>query len=340
MAEDSKIEWTKHTFNPWRGCTKVSAGCANCYAETLSNRNPAVLGEWGPNGTRVVAAEAQWKLPMKWDREAKAKGEHQRVFCASLADVFERWDGPMVDAAGRKLWATGPDGEDGTTEPTGTPLTMDRVRFRLWRLINRTPHLDWLLLTKRPENIMRMGPGEWCNPHTAGGPHWPANVWLGTSVEHQAAAVERIPHLLKVPAALRFLSLEPLLGPVDLTSALDTIDEPGDRLEMRRRGIHWCIVGGESGADARTCRVEWMRSLVEQCRAASVPCFMKQLGERPATMLPDGECWPGHSPATNPRFSGDGFGHYTVLGLKDRKGGEPAEWPADLRVRQFPEVPG
>ncbi len=126
MGEGSKIQWTHHTFNPWRGCTHVSPGCEHCYAEALSKRNPAQLGTWGAGGTRVVASEAYWKQPERWNRAAEAAGERHRVFCASLADVFE--DRPEL------------------VEP----------RERLWRLIVATPHLDWLLLTKRPENIARL----------------------------------------------------------------------------------------------------------------------------------------------------------------------------------------
>src|SRR5262245_49606753 len=119
--ENSKIQWTDHTFNVWRGCEKVSPGCAHCYAETMSRRNPAVLGEWGKHGTRVIASEAMWREPLKWDRQARAAGVRKRVFCASLADVFE--DRPELVAP----------------------------RERLFRLIEDTPNLDWQLLTKRPE---------------------------------------------------------------------------------------------------------------------------------------------------------------------------------------------
>jgi protein gp37 len=157
VAENSNIEWTTHTFNPWRGCTKVSAGCKHCYADTLAGRNPAVLGVWGPKGTRVVAAEKQWREPLGWDKKAKAAGERHRVFCASLADVFEDWTGPMVDSTGMKLHADRrgmPIGDDGLT-PGDRDMTMQDVRLRLFDLIDRTPNLDWQLLTKRPQNWRR-----------------------------------------------------------------------------------------------------------------------------------------------------------------------------------------
>lgn len=189
-------------FNPWRGCTKVSRGCANCYAEAGSKRNPAVLGVWGDAGTRVIASESYWRLPLKWDRQAAKAGERRRVFCASLADVFE--DRPELVSP----------------------------RQRLFRLIGDTPYLDWLLLTKRPENVLRMTHDEWCPPvpghvsQNAGDGHswkWPSNVWLGVSVEDQQRADERIPILLQTPAAVRFLSCEPLLGPLDLIGSPDPL---------------------------------------------------------------------------------------------------------------------
>lgn len=249
MGKNSKIEWTKHTFNPWRGCTKVSPGCANCYAETLSKRNPAVLGEWGPNGTRVVAVDSAWRQPLKWDRAAKEAGERHRVFCASLADVFE-------------------DREE-LIEP----------RERLFELISETPNLDWLLLTKRPENLDAMLP--WTSAHAGQYRHdyW-SNVWVGTSVENQKAADERIPHLLGVSAARRFLSMEPLLGPVDLHKYFYVGEEGGwEWAGARSQLVSWVIVGGESGSSARPMHPDWARSIRDQCVAAGVPYHFKQWGE-------------------------------------------------------------
>lgn len=255
MGQDSKIEWTTHTFNPWRGCTKVSAGCANCYAEKLSYRNPGVLGIWGDNGTRVIASESAWKEPLKWDRAAKMAGERHRVFCASLADVFE--DRPELVAP----------------------------RVRLFHLISETPNLDWLLLTKRPENIHRFYGGQGVSRSWS--ESMPPNVWLGTSVENQAAAEERIPQLLAAPATVHFLSMEPLLGAVDLTD----IGGPGhdhDALTGEYRdasvfrntgGIDWVIVGGESGSHARPMHPQWVRSIRDQCVQAGVPFHFKQHGE-------------------------------------------------------------
>jgi protein gp37 len=281
MAENSKIEWTHHTFNPWRGCTKVSQGCKHCYAETMSGRNPGTLGVWGPQGTRVVAAEGYWKQPLKWDKAAAAAGERHRVFCASLADVFE-----------------GPE-----TMPAEAWPAVEAARLRLFNLILQTPNLDWLLLTKRPQNIRNMVPGDWLLPpgslkvlpYPCG---FPPNIWIGTSVEDQAAADERIPHLLRVPARVRFLSCEPLLGPVDLSAALTpqwySVEVPAPRgigfpetvqaARLRPR-IDWVIAGGESGANARPMHPAWARSLRDQCQAAGVAYFFKQWGEE----LPKGQ---------------------------------------------------
>lgn len=324
MGQVTGIEWTHHTFNPWRGCTKVSAGCANCYAETMSGRNPGTLGVWGPNGTRVVAADSYWKQPVKWDREAAAAGERRRVFCASLADVFENWNGHITNAQGQTLFRCAQCGSKWAGDYQSNPvkpatrcvrfnegcaafgiellMTMNDVRRRLFRLIDATPHLDWLLLTKRPENIGRMMPpsgvGDFhdrddvCTLSLAPRP----NVWLGTSVENQQTADERIPHLLRVPAAVRFLSCEPLLGAVQL-NVLDTGTaestcaltgqrshagfggRPGYSHQQYDRGVDWVIVGGESGHGARPIHPQWVRSIRDQCQAAGVPLFFKQWGE-------------------------------------------------------------
>lgn len=303
MGKKTNIAWTDHTFNPWRGCEKVSPGCANCYAEHWSRRNPKVLGVWGPAGTRLIAAESYWQQPLRWNRQAEREGRRRRVFCASMADVFE--DRPELVAP----------------------------RVRLFHLIHETPNLDWQLLTKRPENIRRFCGGNGIPRSWA--ENTQPNVWAMTSVEDQETADRRIPELLKVPARVRGLSVEPLLGPVDLR--LGQKDD-GQRWE-RHHFIHWVILGGESGPHARPCRVEWVRDLVRQCRATGVACFVKQLGACVTSRLPNGECWPGGNglPPGHLTFSGDGFGNYHVRGLSDPKGGDPAEWPEDLRVREMPE---
>jgi len=297
MAENSNIEWTDATFNHVRGCTKVSAGCAHCYAETLSGRNPKTLGVWGPKGTRVVAAEAAWKQPLRWNRLAaegklpdgspNVDGVRPRVFCASMADVFEEWAGPMVGANGQRLYHPMNSWEDRRVwialEECGgdeKPIDMGDVRARLFTLITRTSNLDWLLLTKRPENAAKMMP--WGRGSVESYLRGPAmvpkaftdeliprgdaiyrNVWLGTTVEDRKA-IPRIDALRRTPAAVRFLSVEPLLedlGPLDLT------------------GISWVIVGGESGHGARPMHPEWVTSIRDQCARAGVAFFFKQWGE-------------------------------------------------------------
>jgi protein gp37 len=356
MAENTKIEWCDMTFNHVRGCTKVSDGCKNCYAETMSGRNPGTLGIWGPNGTRVVASEAMWKQPVKWDREAKAAGERHRVFCASLADVFEDWAGSMVDSNGSTLyrnvdgshWRPWP-GTEAASRSGLQPLTISDVRARLFRLIDATPNLDWLLLTKRPENFARMMPlvdqldGECVFPSDRQKVR--PNVWLGVSVENQKAADERIPLLLQTPAAVRFVSAEPLLGPVDLKlggknfggrwkcSSCGLVGTNADEIGMGRCaqcgheideedcGIHWIICGGESGHGARPMNISWVKSIIQQCEAAGTSVFIKQLGSRPI----------GDHPGC---LIDCGCGLHN--GFHDRKGGDISEFPIDLQVREFP----
>lgn len=299
MGADSKISWTHHTFNPWRGCTKVSAGCQNCYAATMSLRNPAALGVWGPRGKRVIGVDSYWRQPVKWNKAAGDLGERHRVFCASLADVFE--------------------GDD--TMPAEAHQTVREARVRLFDLICRTPHLDWLLLTKRPENALRImveaGLYAVENPTL---PRPQPNLWIGTSVEDQEAADTRIPKLLNVPAVVRFLSCEPLLGRVCLR---DGIGKDGRGTDLN--GIGWVIVGGESGAHARPCDVGLLRGIVRQCQWKPTPVFVKQLGARPEYRAnPENELNRPLGP----------------MKLRDPKGGDMAEFPSDLRVRQFPAPAG
>jgi len=220
MGEDSQIEWTDHTFNPWIGCTKVSPGCENCYAENYGKRRKVF---WGKGRPRQRTRD--WEKPLKWNREAVIQGRRIRVFCASLADVF--------DAEVNPQWRTD-----------------------LWDLIRQTPFLDWLLLTKRPENIREMLPPDW-------GDGW-SNVCLMTSVEDQART-DRVRLLLEIPAKTRALSIEPLLGPVELDS-------------QWMKHLDWIIVGGESGAGARPMHPDWVRALRDQCFDHGVEFFFKQWG--------------------------------------------------------------
>ncbi|WP_423209036.1 phage Gp37/Gp68 family protein [Paracoccus yeei] len=276
MAENSNIEWTHHTFNPWIGCQKVGPGCDHCYAETWDARGLQQREtRWGPHATRTRTSAANWRQPLKWDREAAAVGERRRVFCASLADVFDNHVSIQPE------W-----------------------RDDLWRLIEATPNLDWMLLTKRPGNIGNMLPVPFDFDRL-----YP-NVWLGCTVVNQAEADRDIPKLLKVPAKVRFLSMEPLLGQVDPTALpygetignaptyqdalrgklwmpagspswpTDPRATVGDRTYVDLCGmIHLVIVGGESGPGARPMHPDWARALRDQCQAAGVAFHFKQNGE-------------------------------------------------------------
>lgn len=322
MGVDTKIQWCDHTFNCWIGCIKCSEGCLHCYAPDTTPVKVSKsrgLELWGPEETanRRVASEAMWREPLKWDRQAREEGVRRRVFCASLADVFENWNGPMVNAKGERLyrWKDGSWGPVGLDPGPAPPLTMDDCRDRLARLIEATRHLDWLLVTKRIDRAARF----WRSRRGA----IPRNLWQGCTVESQKRAVERIPHLLGIDAAVRFLSVEPMLGPIDLTRAWWITNSEGEQSPSfwARVGIDWVIVGGESGPDARPFQVEWARQLRDQCRAAGVPFFLKQLGSNPFDAPPD--CF-------------DSTDDVWTLNLADPKGGDPAEWPEDLRVREFP----
>lgn len=247
MGKTTEIAWCDATFNPWLGCSKISAGCANCYAETLMDTRYGRV-RWGPNGTRVATSAAYWKQPRAWNAEAQRTDVRRSVFCGSLCDVFE-------DRHDTNAW-----------------------RVSLLELIELTHGLDWLLLTKRPENVVRLiqqAAGRSVQSFFERNPH----VWIGTSVEDQAAADRRIPHLLEIPAPVRFLSMEPLLGPVNLNSWLVADMRADGGGVARLNQLHWVIVGGESGQKARPMHPEWARSIRDQCRAAGVPFFFKQWGE-------------------------------------------------------------
>jgi protein gp37 len=267
VSENSKIEWTDHTFNPWEGCQKVGPGCDHCYAETRNARyGGGVAVNWGPGAPRRRTSEANWRKPLAWNRSADAfyseHGRRQRVFCASLADVF-----------------------DNEVEPAW--------RADLFALIAATPNLDWLLLTKRIGNAEPMIDEAlktlWNTTGALGPSRWPwANVWLGATVVNQAEADRDIPKLLATPASLRFLSIEPMLGPISLRwlaafpeNAPTTAQKPGDdtdHLDGLRR-LDWVIAGGESGPGARPAHPEWFSALRDQCEQARVPYLFKQWGE-------------------------------------------------------------
>jgi protein gp37 len=315
MGKDSKIPWCHHTFNHVRGCSRVSEGCRFCYAEALSKRNPAIFGKWGDKGTRVVASEAMWKNPVRWNLDYKRRlidsdfdketVERHRVFCASVADVFEDWQGPIWDSRGLighvyedGDWGYGPhmraDEVSNWTVTNASLLTMNDLRRRLFGLIDTTPNLDWLLLTKRPENIRKMTFGSkpklsTALKHKAGTPEaniWHRNnVWLGTTVENQEQADKRTPELLKCAdlSPVLWLSIEPMLGEIDLGTCLGAwnFSIPALRHAMNgKRLIEWVVCGCEQGPQHKPLRpmnLDWARSLRDQCQAAGVAFFMKQM---------------------------------------------------------------
>lgn len=247
MGADTKIEWATHTANAWIGCTKVSPACDHCYAERGSKRMGV---EWGDQAARRMTNwDSLAANVRRWDRAAKSAGERHRVFWNSYSDFLEK----RSELEGR--------------------------RYISCAVMADTPHLDHLILTKRPENALSLLPKLWMD-----GSMWPKNVWLGTTTEDQAQADKRIYALLKVPAAVRFISAEPLLGPVELGSWF-----PSRGRVLSFGGIDWVIVGGESGPGARPMHPDWARSIRDQCQAAGVPYFFKQWGEwAPDSMLESG----------------------------------------------------
>lgn len=271
MGSSTNISWADRTFNPWMGCTKVSQGCAHCYAEREMQDHWKKV-QWGPQGIRMRTGADIWRAPLRWNRAAwvectvcgwrgdkkknalcpdclhplDAVGEdvRQRVFCASLADVFE--DRPEVEP-----W-----------------------RVELFALMASTPMLDWMVLTKRPQNVLNMVPWAW-HPQE----RWPSNVWIGTSIEDQAAADARIEPLLGIPAPVRFLSCGPLLEPVNL--GLDGTVQSWISKRYLHVGqmIHWIIAEGESGSGARVMPLEAVRGVRDQAEEAGIPFHFKQWGE-------------------------------------------------------------
>lgn len=333
MGANTSIEWCHRSFSPWWGCQRVSPGCERCFAEAFAKR----VGQkvWGPQAPRRFFGDKHWDEPRRWNKLAARLGERRRVFCSSMADVFE-------------------DRDD-----------LDEPRARLWKLIEETPALDWLLLTKRPQNH-EMVPLAWQT-----GTRRPANVWFGCTAEDQRRADDRIPHLLAATwPAVRFVSYEPALERVNFSPWLPEVGRavecvtcgrtknprgrsaalesangycsrdacsgydaepragelwPGEsrrdfgfpRELAERPVIDWVICGGESGPGARPFHLAWARSTIAACRRAGTAVFVKQLGADPVASEP--------TP-----------GVFVDLKLRDRKGGDPSEWPAGEWPREFP----
>jgi len=309
MSDTTKIQWADSTFSPWRGCRKISPGCANCY---IYGTTPLRVAGQKSGSKRIRASVSTWKQPLRWHAQT---ADGQRI-------------------------ALGRPNKRPKIFPSLCDWLDDEVPIE-WladflKLIYHTPNLDWLLLTKRPENWkprLALVTSKcattirsldfitaWLNGCA------PDNVWMGTSVENQEMADKRIPELLKIPAKIRFLSAEPLLGQINFMEWFGD----HDYRPLFRGAIHWVIFGGESGPNARPCNVEWIWDGLSQCRAADIPAFVKQLGSRPFLN--------GQPADPKKRFHCEGRWDGAVFypGLEDKKGGDPAEWPADLRVREFP----
>ena len=310
---DTSIEWTDCTWNPVTGCTKVSPGCAHCYAEEVAKRF------WkGRPFTEVRCHEDRLGQPLHWRKP-------RRVFVNSMSDLFHE-------------------------------AVPDAFINRVFAVMTLTPHHTFQVLTKRaermstylgdPKRVEKMQISVITRDMVTGEQYargatdfditWPlSNVWLGVSVENQATADARVPLLLETPVAVRFVSCEPLLEPVNLLGpfydylrgwvAEAVPDERGDLVpeQCQTAALDWVIVGGESGPGARRCDLRWVRNIVRDCRSAHVPVFVKQLGARP-----DG-WWTNE---LGPRMNRHG--------MRDRKGADPSEWPEDLRLREYPEMAG
>lgn len=278
MAETTGIAWTDSTFNPVIGCQRVSPGCELCYAEIQDSRKRWDGGKthWGPTAPRYRTSASNWNNPVKWNAAAAKLKKRHLVFCASLSDVFE--DHPTVDA----------------------------MRPDLWELIERTPALTWLLLTKRPENILPMLPQRWGNRYS-----FPEHVWLGTTVEDQKRK-SRIGLLRTTTAALSLASGELPLAWLSIEPQLEDLG----RVDLS--GIAWAIVGGESdqgapaGVKARVFDLQWARSLRAQCRDQGVAYFFKQKGSNVVDQ-----------------------GRPVACG---GKGDVVSEFPDDVRGREFPNA--
>jgi len=273
MSATTSIEWTDRTWNPVTGCTKVSAGCKNCYAEGVAERfwakqyDPVqedVSGVIRPRRfTDVLTHEDRLLEPLSWRKPS-------RVFVNSMSDLFHE-------------------------------AVPDAFIHRVFMVMAKANQHTFQVLTKRPARMLDYLKAT--NPLR--------NVWLGVSVENQHFADERIPLLLQTPAAVRFISAEPLLGPIDIVGTI--CKQP-----VGTPALGWVIVGGESGSGARPFDLAWARSIVQQCQATGVPVFVKQLGAMPMA---------GRMPHPDDMF----------IRLKNRKGGDPSEWPDDLRIREFPQ---
>lgn len=257
----TSIPWTDYTFNPVRGCADISPGCDNCYAKAIAIRFPDTMGKWGPKdkGVRIVAPPARWEALRVMNMKSAQRKKPTRIFCASAADILEEWTGPILSYHENRSYTTHitNDGSWTINEADGIRLlTYNDVRGRLWHDVRRNKWLTYQFLTKRTNRLQQRLPED---P--------PINFQLGASAENQEWAEKRFDDLLRSPVATTFASLEPLLGPIDVAPWL-----------QGPRRLEWIIIGGESGTDSRPCEASWIESIVEQCKGAKVPVFVKQMG--------------------------------------------------------------
>lgn len=321
MSANTKIEYPHHSWSPWLVCSKCSPGCQNCFAEAWMRRFHPGHG-WGPGVPRILTSENNWKQPLRWERGlAQRKVFQCRVCDRRIVDRTNAFSPLFLCRCGGPFY--GVHRERVLTDmcdPFDPDVPVSWL-VRYLGVIAETPHLDWLVLTKRPEHwadrlnrieaaahlcVSQRSPGDALGAGLAaawlaGAP--PANIWLGISVENQKWYDKRMADFTEVKAAHKWLSCEPLLGPIEFGN-LD--------------GIEWVICGGESGPNGRYCKTDWIRWVIRDCKEAGVPCFVKQLGKRPL----DGMDWVLQGPDR--------------LYLKHPKGGDPSEWAEDMRVREFP----
>lgn len=301
MSTLTSIEWTDAVWNPVTGCTKVSEGCRHCYAEAVAHRF------WGArNFTDVQCHVDRLEQPLHWKKP-------RRIFVNSMSDLFHE---DVPDEFIHQVFAV----MALCSQHTFQILTKRPERMQAL-MCDEQDKFFWALVEGNAQRMYsQLNPTVDHDAISMGlAVHSPLpNVWLGVSVDDQKTADERIPILLQTPAAVQWVSVEPLLGPVDLSLYLSYIGQV-----LSYGGLDWVVVGGESGLGARPCDVAWIRSIVGQCSAAGVPCFVKQLGSRPI--------YRGRPP-----FNGANVLHSNGEKLKDKKGGDMAEFPSDLRVREWP----
>lgn len=328
MGAASQIQWTDDTHNFWYGCTKVSPGCANCYAETLMDKRYGKV-KWGKGAPRVRSKS--FNAPLAWNKKPWVCD-----LCGHQSAANRRDNGSCINP--ECAYQTGAHGSFHRRRVFSLSLGDigdPEVPFQWFNdamvIVEKCANLDFLLLTKRPADFWERWQKvceHWCRDNT----RLPNNVWMGVSVEDQQRADERLRILLGIPAVVRFVSYEPALGPVNwkfprpVCMCGDYMDGSHDNhnptLMEQEPGISWVIIGGESGAGARTFDINWARDTVRQCRAAGVAVFVKQLGARPL-----------YNPAT---LACD-FGEMPLV-LRDKKGGDISEFPENLKIREWPKV--